>query len=104
MPEIQLQIQVPDDMQGGTYANVVNVWHSPYEFTFDFLVTQPVVADEDGNPVLPARVVSRIKLPPGQIFELMKAMNTQLANYEAQIGPIQHPGQDKIPPDEPMTT
>ena len=28
MTEVQLQYQVPDDVQGGVYANLVNVWHT----------------------------------------------------------------------------
>jgi hypothetical protein len=99
MPDVQFQIQVPDDMQGGAYANLVSVWQSPYDFTLDFLSTLQPGLDEAGNTVVPARVVSRVKLPPAQIFEVMKALNAELAKYEANFGAIQAPGAAKKPPD-----
>ncbi len=34
MPDggLQLQFDVPPEIAGGTYANVLTVWHSPHEF------------------------------------------------------------------------
>jgi hypothetical protein len=93
----QIQIQVPEDVQGGVYANVAIVWHTPYDFTLDFAVLQPVMADDDGQPLTPARVVSRVKFPPSQIFQLLQAINANMTTYEATFGPITAPG-ERMPP------
>jgi hypothetical protein len=98
----QLQMQVPDDMQGGVYANMAGVWHTPYEFTLDFAVLQPPSADAEGNPVVPARVVARVKFPPSQIFQLLQAINSNMTMYEQQYGPISDPSVGLTqPPAEP---
>jgi len=96
MPQQQLQIQVPDDMEQGVYANLTAVWFTPFEFTLDFAVMQPPAVDGDGNPVLPARVVSRIKFPTTQVFQLIKAINEAMTGYENTFGPIEEP-QPKAP-------
>lgn len=92
----EFAVQVPDDLAGGVYSNIVAVWHTPYEFTLDFAVLQPaqIVTDEDGNkkPVIPARVVSRVKIPPAAVFELMQALSKNERMYEERIGPITKPG------------
>jgi hypothetical protein len=90
--EQQLQVQVPEEVQGGVYANMAAVWHTPYEFTLDFAVLQPPSADADGNPVVPARVVARVKFPPSQIFQLLQAINSNMTMYEQQYGAITEPG------------
>ena len=98
MTEQQLQMQVPEEVQGGVYANMAGVWHTPYEFTLDFAVLQPPVADADGNAVVPARVVARVKFPPSQIFQLLQAINSNMTMYEQQYGAIAEPG-SQPPPD-----
>jgi hypothetical protein len=104
----EFSFQVPDELASGVYSNVVAIWHTPYEFTLDFASTQPVqvVEDDDGNrrPVIPARVVARVKIPPAAVFELMQALSTNERVYEERLGPIRrpgHPGQDPplFPPD-----
>jgi hypothetical protein len=40
-PQPNLELQVPEDLEGGTYSNFLAVWHTPYEFTLDFAVLQP---------------------------------------------------------------
>jgi hypothetical protein len=57
---------------------------------------QPPAVDGDGNPVLPARVVSRIKFPTTQVFQLIKAINEAMTGYENTFGPIEEP-QPKAP-------
>jgi hypothetical protein len=79
------------EVETGTYANFVNIWHMPDCFIFDFSVlTQPpsLQENEDGQQYinLPARVVSRVRVPPEQVFEIMKALNTQLAAWENETG------------------
>lgn len=96
-------LQVPDELTAGVYSNIVGVWHTPYEFTLDFAVMLPtqMAADSDGNevPVVPARVVSRVKIPPAAVFELMQALSLNERTYEQNIGPIWRPGRpDQEPP------
>jgi hypothetical protein len=89
---------------GGVYSNVVGVWHSAYEFTLDFAVMlppQPVMNGEGKQQVvIPARVVARVKIPPAQMIELMRALSTNERLYEEQFGPIPQPG--KPQDDQPL--
>ena len=77
MPDrpIELKIDVPPELEGGTYANVLNVWHTAYEFTLDFGVMQQVGDPEDSDAALqvPVRVVSRVRIPVTLLFEVLKA-------------------------------
>lgn len=95
MPErpIELRIDVPPELEGGTYANVLNVWHTAYEFTLDFGVMQQVGEHDDSDSALqvPVRVVSRVRIPVALLFEVLKALNTNMSGYEAAFGPIRPP-------------
>ena len=95
MPDrpIELKIDVPPELEGGTYANVLNVWHTAYEFTLDFGVMQQVGEPEDPDAALqvPVRVVSRVRIPVALLFEVLKALNTNMSGYEATFGPIRPP-------------
>ncbi|HET6907953.1 MAG TPA: DUF3467 domain-containing protein [Mycobacteriales bacterium] len=72
------QIHLPDDLVQGTYADFVSVWHSKDVFVLDFAVLgQPVV-----NGQLVSRIVSRVRIPPSQVFEIMKALEQQLTAWE----------------------
>lgn len=101
IPEQSFAFQVPDDLTGGVYSNVVGVWHTPYEFTLDFAVMLPaqqVAGGSEANaPVTPCRVVSRVKLPPAVVFELMRALSVNEKIYEERIGPIARPGRREGP-------
>jgi hypothetical protein len=55
--------------------------------------------DSDGQRVrVPCKVVSRVRIPPSLIFEVIKAMNSNMHAYEKTFGPVQVPkpigGQD----------
>jgi hypothetical protein len=82
-PEQELQINVPDEVASGVYSNLVLVWHTPYEFTLDFAAIEP----GEGNRV-PCRVVSRVRIPPTVIFDLMRALNENMSIYESKFGEI----------------
>ena len=85
--EQQFQFTVPDDVAPGVYSNMVLVWHTPYEFTLDFAAIEV----SDTNTV-PCRVVSRVRIPPTVIFDLMRALNENMAKYEASFGEIKRVG------------
>ena len=95
MPDrpIELQLDVPPELEGGTYANVLNVWHTAYEFTLDFGVMQQVGEPEDPDAAVqvPVRVVSRVRIPVTLLFEVLKALNTNMTGYESTFGSIRAP-------------
>ena len=95
MPDrpIDLKLDVPPELEGGTYANVLNVWHTAYEFTLDFGVMQQVGEPEDAEAALqvPVRVVSRVRIPVTLLFEVLKALNTNMTGYESTFGSIRAP-------------
>jgi hypothetical protein len=95
MPDrpIELKIDVPPELEGGTYANVLNVWHTAYEFTLDFGVMQQVGEPDDADAALqvPVRVVSRVRIPVTLLFEVLKALNTNMTGYESTFGSIRAP-------------
>ena len=100
-PQPQIAIHVPEDVQAGVYANMAAVWHTPFDFTLDFAVLQPTTPGPDGQPVIPAQVVARVKFPPSQIFQLLQAINANMTNYEAAYGPITEPT-NALPPTEEL--
>lgn len=93
--------RVPPELEGGSYANLVGVWHTPYDFTLDFAATlQP---EQVGDQVMvPARVTSRVKVPVTVIFDLIRALNENMTRYEQQYGAIVRPGEQQplTPPDD----
>ncbi len=87
---------VPPELQTGSYANVVGIWHTPHEFTLDFAVLMPPVpATEDGPSSMPCEVVARIKIAPSLIFDLLRAVNENMTRYEQAYGEIRQPGQTR---------
>jgi hypothetical protein len=87
-----VEVQMPEELIGGTYADFVAVWHSRDSFTLDFAAMagpQQVVTNEAGERVRTgkARVVARVRIPPAQVFELMKALEKQLTQWEQGRGP-----------------
>lgn len=102
-PQQRVALKIDEAMEGGVYANIMSVWHSPYEFTLDFSVSSPAVPGEDaaGNQTVdvPARVVARVKIPPAVIFAVIRTLNERMTQYEQEFGPIREPGQG---PDQPL--
>jgi hypothetical protein len=81
--EQQAHLHIPEDHLEGTYADFVSVWHSRDVFVLDFAVlSQPTTPQQ-----LSARVVSRVRIPPSQVFEIMKALEQQLTAWENEGKP-----------------
>src|SRR5688572_16098410 len=80
------------EIEVGVYANFVAVWHERHCFVLDFAAyTQPPqlgVDEETGESFvdLRARLVSRVRIPPDQVFEIMKALEQQLSAWERETG------------------
>ena len=81
-PQQNAQLHIPEDRIEGTYADFVSVWHSRDVFVLDFAVlSQPTTPAQ-----LTSRVVSRVRIPPSQVFEIMKALEQQLSAWEKERG------------------
>lgn len=86
------EIDLPPEVIDGHYADFANVWHTSDVFVMDYVaLAQPPREGrhpESGEAVtiVPARVVSRIRIPPGQVFELAKALTRQLEAWEQETG------------------
>src|SRR5690625_1491651 len=95
-------LEIPTDTEAGHYADFVSIWHTKDSFVLDFSVLKRPprqVEGSDGSPVtkVPAKVVSRIRVPPKQVFEIMKGLEQQLSTWERQTGqvpPRREPGED----------
>jgi hypothetical protein len=84
-----LAMNVPTEQEAGTYANFAGVWHDNDGFVLDFAVTTAPpqsTRDEQGTEglVVPARVVSRVRIPASQAWALMAALNSQLDMWETE--------------------
>jgi uncharacterized protein DUF3467 len=77
------------------YAHTVAVWHTAYDFTIDFAVTQLVQpsdpTDPDSQMIVPARVVARVRIPPTLVFDVIRAINERMTLYEEEWGEIARP-------------
>ena len=93
----RIQIQVPEALQAGAYANGAMVRHTPYEFTIDFFATQPPTPEAN---VVQCLVTARVKIPPTVLFDLLRALNENMTKYEAQFGEIKRVEQVTPPPDQ----
>ena len=98
-PAQHLDVQIDPETEKGVHADFVSLWHTPDTFVLDFAShRQPPFITEDADTgqrtiVLPTRIVSRVKIPPRQVFEFMKALNQQLELWERETG--------QTPPAEP---
>jgi Protein of unknown function (DUF3467) len=89
-PQPQVQINVPPEKIAGHYANVVSVWNTPYDFAIDFCINQPYAA---GPGAMAVQVVSRVRIPPTLVFDLLQALNQNLGEYEERYGKLKRPGE-----------
>lgn len=99
--EPRFAIEIPEDVRAGAYADFVSIWHTSDVFVLDFaaLVAPPEQVEEGDTTYVQgnARVVSRVRIPPGQVFEIMRALEQQLTQWESEHG--RNPGP---PPDPPV--
>lgn len=79
----QLNVELPEQLAEGQYANLAIITHSASEFVADFVQVVPNVPK--------ARVKSRIILAPLHAKRLMRALQENVAKYEAQYGTIAEP-------------
>jgi len=83
---------MPDEHREGRYADFVSIWHTADAFVFDFatITAAPhAVPGAAGEPVASqvlADVVARIRMPAGQVWEIMKALEAQYTAWERETG------------------
>jgi hypothetical protein len=86
------KIDLPPTAVAGLFADFASVWHTPNVFVMDFVALtqppQPTTDPETGDEsiLVPGQVVSRIRIPPEQVFELAKALAQQLESWERETG------------------
>lgn len=91
-PEQRIVLEIEPSIEPGMHADFASIWHTPNTFVLDFSsLRQPpqhTVDEDTGKPLvlLPARVVARVKIPPEQVFELMKGLEKQLSMWEKERG------------------
>lgn len=76
----QIQIELPEDVAQGTYANLAIITHSSSEFVIDFVRMLPGVPK--------AKVKSRIILTPEHAKRLLYALNDNVNQFEKLHGAI----------------
>ena len=97
--ERRLNIQLPPELIGGTYANFANITFSQYEFTITFARVDHEVEDDE----IPGVVVSRINLSAKIMRELIDAMQDNYSKWQTRERNKNLPefgGQDTEDPDE----
>lgn len=82
--QAQIRVVVDDDTKHGTYANFLVVSHGPHEFTLDFCQLLPSGEQGKAN----AEVVSRVRIAPTMVGQVLRALNTNLSNYEDKFGSV----------------
>ena len=83
----QLQIELPQDVAQGQYANFAIITHSSSDFVLDFARILPGVPK--------AMVKSRVILAPEHAKRLLMALKDNIVRYENAFGTIQLPQPEK---------
>jgi hypothetical protein len=76
----QLNIELPEDIAEGVYANLAMIAHSNSEFVVDFIRLMPGVPK--------AKVKSRVVLTPEHAKRFLQALEDNINKYEDTFGPI----------------
>lgn len=82
----QLQIELPQEISQGEYANFAIITHSSSDFIIDFARVLPGVPK--------AQVKSRVILAPEHAKRLLGALQENIVRYEREFGPIKIPNQE----------
>jgi hypothetical protein len=88
-PPTIFNVELPADRVPGHYADFASIWHSNETFILDFIAmgSPPQPGQDDaGNPatIMNCQIVTRVRLPAEQVWEVMKALQTQLGAWEAE--------------------
>jgi hypothetical protein len=86
----QVNIELPEEVAEGVYANLAIISHSQSEFVVDFIRMVPNVPK--------AKVKSRVILTPQHAKRLLKALNDNVVKFEKQFGAIAEGSNPQMPP------
>ncbi len=86
----QINIELPEDVAEGVYANLAIINHSVSEFIIDFVKIMPGVPK--------AKVKSRVILTPQHAKRLLRALSDNINRFEKVHGPIKDYEQSGPPP------
>ena len=81
-----LQLELPQDVAQGEYANFAIITHSSSDFIIDFARVLPGVPK--------GQVKSRVILAPEHAKRLLGALQENIFRYEREFGPIRIPNQE----------
>ena len=81
----QLQIELPQEVAQGEYANFAIITHSSSDFIIDFARVLPGLPKPD--------IGNRIVMTPEHAKRLLNALMDNVTKYESQFGLIQLGGQ-----------
>ncbi|MBR3471461.1 MAG: DUF3467 domain-containing protein [Prevotella sp.] len=84
-PQQGLQIELPQALAQGEYANFAIITHSSSDFVIDFARILPNVPK--------AQVRSRVILAPEHAKRLLQALQENIYRYEQEFGTIRIPNQ-----------
>ena len=84
-PQNGLQIELPQALAQGEYANFAIITHSSSDFVIDFARILPNVPK--------AQVRSRVILAPEHAKRLLQALQENIYRYEQEFGNIRIPNQ-----------
>ncbi|MDR2372553.1 MAG: DUF3467 domain-containing protein [Bifidobacteriaceae bacterium] len=84
--EQRIEIRLPTEKEVGVYADFVRAWHTNDAFVLDFASLLEPPRRESERVILTAVIGARVRIPPAQVFELMKALEQQLSSWEKQYG------------------
>lgn len=96
-PLQRFEIEMSTEVEIGVHADFANLWHTPDTIVLDFAVLRqpPYLQTDEATgaevAIAPTRFVSRVRLPPRQVWELMRALEKELTAWENETG-------EKIPP------
>lgn len=100
-----MQIELPDEVEMGVFADFASAWHTPATFVLDFLSVKrpptPAPNKETGevdHGVLPVKVAARVRIPPEQIFPLINALQEQGDQWLRETGRSEPPRSWGPPP------
>ena len=82
----EFEVDVPEALRGGAYANAARPWHTAHEFTLDFIALEEPI--EEAADVVRGIVTSRVRIPVTMIFDLIRALNETMTRYENVFGEI----------------
>jgi len=85
----QINVDLPQDIADGNYANLALIAHSPSEFILDFARMLP------GLPK--AKVCARMVMTPQNAKALMRTLQTNIQRFEENHGEIRLPAQGQPP-------